>query len=95
MKSKIYLAVDLGASGGRVIAGKFDGQKIELEEFSRFEHCAEEIDGGFYWQIPHLWGGVLNGLEAAKDMLETPPASIGVDSWAVDFVLLDEAGKFV
>ncbi|MDR1483906.1 MAG: rhamnulokinase [Planctomycetaceae bacterium] len=93
MKSRIYLAADLGASGGRVIAGRFDGRKIELDEFSRFEHNAEEINGGFYWNISVLWQGVLNGLEVAKEKLGTAPTSIGVDTWAVDFVLLDETDQ--
>jgi rhamnulokinase len=93
MKSKIYLAADLGASGGRVIAGKFDGKKIELEEYSRFEHNAEEIQGGFYWNIPTLWRGILKGLEIAGQKSETAPSSIGIDTWAVDFVLLDENGQ--
>ncbi|MDR1053224.1 MAG: rhamnulokinase [Planctomycetaceae bacterium] len=94
MKEKVYVAVDLGASSGRVIAGKFDGRKIELEELSRFEHCAEEIDGGFYWKIPKLWNGVLDGLKAIKNKIQTNPSSVGIDSWAVDFVLIDETGFY-
>ncbi|MDR2644332.1 MAG: rhamnulokinase [Planctomycetaceae bacterium] len=95
MKSKIYLAADLGASGGRVIAGKFDGEKIELEELARFEHNAEEIHGGFYWNIPTLWQGILKGLEVAGQKTGVVPTSIGVDTWAVDFVLLDESGQLI
>ncbi|MDR2172387.1 MAG: rhamnulokinase [Planctomycetaceae bacterium] len=93
MKPKTYLAADLGASSGRVIAGKFDGEKIELEEFNRFDHSAIESSGNFIWNISELWQGIVKGLQIAVDKLDSPPASIGIDTWAVDFVLLDKSNK--
>ncbi|MDR1477532.1 MAG: rhamnulokinase [Planctomycetaceae bacterium] len=94
MKSKIYIAVDLGASSGRVIAGKFDGQKIELVELSRFDNNAVEIDGGLHWQLKRLWEGILEGARKIKPTLNTAATSIGVDSWAVDFVLMKDGNYF-
>ncbi|MDR2763148.1 MAG: rhamnulokinase, partial [Planctomycetaceae bacterium] len=91
MKSKTYLAVDLGASSGRVIAGKFDGSRIELEELHRFDHSVIESSGNFVWDISGLWQNFLKGLQIASDKLDVSPASIGVDTWAVDFILLDKS----
>jgi rhamnulokinase len=91
MKSKTYLAVDLGASSGRLIAGKFDGSKIELEELHRFDHSVIETSGSFVWDISGLWQNFLKGLQLASEKLAVSPTSIGVDTWAVDFILLDKS----
>lgn len=87
MAEKTYLAVDLGASGGRVLAGLFDGQRLRVEELHRFEHRAVEAAGGLYWDVLALWSHVRDGLRLAGARLKAIE-SVGVDTWGVDFALL-------
>lgn len=85
--SKAYLAVDLGASSGRVVAGLWDGQKISLEEAYRFENGGIAAGGKLYWDLLNQWNHVLKGLRAAA-VKHPNVRSIGVDTWGVDFGLL-------
>jgi len=86
--AKYYLAVDIGASSGRHILGHLEEGKIVLEEVYRFENGMEKRDGHLCWNLPHLFEEILNGLAACK-MAGKIPASMGIDTWAVDYVLLD------
>ncbi|HEX3871961.1 MAG TPA: rhamnulokinase family protein [Pirellulales bacterium] len=88
MAEKAYLAVDLGASGGRVFAGIFDGQRLRLEPCHRFEHSATLAGGLLQWDLLALWRHVTDGLRAARNILGTSIRSVGVDTWGVDFALL-------
>lgn len=93
---KSYLAVDLGASSGRVMAGWLnEDEYIELEEVRRFENVPVEREGTLCWDFDRLISeiaeGLGNGIAAARDA-GRPVVSIGVDSWAVDFGLIDENG---
>ncbi|HEX7379201.1 MAG TPA: FGGY-family carbohydrate kinase [Pirellulales bacterium] len=88
MAEKAYLAADLGASGGRVLAGLFDGERIRLEELHRFEHQPVEAAGSLYWDVLRLWSHVRDGLRLASQRLGGRIESIGVDTWGVDFALL-------
>jgi rhamnulokinase len=88
MADKAYLAVDLGASGGRVLAGRFDGERLSLDELHRFENRAVEAAGGLYWDVLQLWSQVEDGLRTARTRLGHSIASVGVDTWGVDFALL-------
>ncbi|MGH7138749.1 MAG: rhamnulokinase, partial [Pirellulales bacterium] len=88
MAEKAYLAVDLGASGGRVLAGLFDGEKLRLEELHRFEHHAVEAAGSLFWDVLALWSQVRDGLRQAGRCLGAAVESVGVDTWGVDFALL-------
>lgn len=89
---KAYLAVDLGASSGRHVAGLFDGERLELEEMYRFENGPVTLAGHMHWDLPGLWRHVLTGMRAARRQAEERHlgqiASIGVDTWGVDFGLL-------
>jgi rhamnulokinase len=85
--SKAYLAVDLGASSGRVVAGLFDGQRISLEEAYRFENGGVSAGGRLYWDLLNQWSHVVQGLRAAAAKYPNV-RSIGVDTWGVDFGLL-------
>ena len=86
--SKVYLAVDLGASSGRVLAGLFDGQRLTLEEVHRFENGGTRANDRLYWDLLKQWRDVQQGLRAAGTKFGDRVASIGVDTWGVDFGLL-------
>jgi rhamnulokinase len=86
--SQVFLAVDLGASSGRVVAGLFDGGRLALEEVYRFENGGVPMAGGTYWPIADQWQHVLRGLRAAAKIYGKHVASVGVDTWGVDFGLL-------
>jgi rhamnulokinase len=88
MDSRVALAVDLGASGGRVVAGTCDGRRLELEEFHRFENGPVPLGGQLVWDLPRLWREVLDGLRAAGARHGAAVASVGVDTWGVDFGFL-------
>ena len=86
-----YLAVDLGASSGRVVLGTLDGDVMRLEELHRFHTPLVEDGGHLYWDIERMWDeiqlGVARGLVHGRTL-----RSISVDSWAVDYVPLDTNG---
>ena len=70
MANQIYLAVDIGASSGRVLAGQFDGQRIRLDEVHRFENGPVYLHGRMYWDILSLWKSVQDGmLEVFQDYI--------------------------
>ena len=87
---KNYLAVDIGASSGRHILGSVKDGKIALEEVYRFENSQVRQDGHDCWDIDKLVASVKAGIDEAMKKAEI--ASIGIDTWGVDFVLLDENG---
>lgn len=89
---KYYLAVDIGASSGRHILGSIKDGKIQLEEIYRFENGLEEKNGYLCWNLEKLFGEIVNGLKECK-RLNKIPVTMGIDTWAVDFVLLDKGGK--
>ena len=87
-----YLAVDIGASSGRHILGWMDKGKIRMEEIYRFENKLEKRNGHLCWDLNHLFHEVVEGLHKCKE-LDRIPASVGIDTWGVDFVLLDAHGN--
>ena len=88
-----FLAIDIGASSGRHIAGRVENGKIRLEELYRFENSQTRRGGHDCWDIERLVASVKAGIDAAMEKL--PIASVGIDTWGVDFVLLDENGELV
>jgi rhamnulokinase len=86
-------AVDLGASGGRVIAGRVSGSGVELHEVSRFPNEPVRAGGTLHWDILGLYRSVCSGLTAAASTFSL--ASAGIDTWGVDYGLLDTAGALV
>ena len=84
------LAVDVGASGGRHILAHLEQGKIILEEIYRFDNAMVERDGHLCWQMDRLWEHVLKGMAACKAAGKIP-VSMGIDTWGVDYVLLDQA----
>ena len=67
MSRTVALAVDLGASGGRIVSGAFDGRLLELKELHRFENGPVSFGGQLVWDFVGLWSGVLDGLRIAAD----------------------------
>jgi rhamnulokinase len=87
-------AVDLGAQSGRVAVGRFDGERLEVREVHRFPNVPVRTRGTLYWDVLRLYGEVLDGLRAAGREAGKIDA-LAVDSWGVDFGLVDRAGRLV
>ncbi len=82
-----HLAVDLGATSGRTILATFDGNKVEMEELTRFKHPMLPIAGHIFWNLPELYHQVLIGVKEARARLSASGetlASIGIDTWGCD-----------
>lgn len=89
MAGLVHVAgIDLGAESGRVMVGSLSGQTLTLEEMHRFKTANYERAGGIYWNLGEIVAGIKEGLRRAFAKYETI-AGIGVDTWAVDYVLLD------
>jgi len=86
---KYYLAIDIGASSGRHILSHLEDGKMILEEIYRFPNGMKEVDGEKVWDIDGLFTEVVNGIKKCKEIGKIP-VSLGIDTWAVDFVLLDK-----
>ena len=95
MAKKVYLAVDLGAESGRVMAGIWDGKKIELEEVHRFPNGGVYLGDTFRWDTLRLWGEIQNGLTLAGKKYGKKVVSVGADTWGVDFVLLNKQNEML
>ena len=90
-KSATVLAIDLGAESGRVMAVHFDGSRLQLEEVYRFSNHALLVNGSLQWDILGLWREVQVGIGRSRGR----PASLAVDTWGVDFGLLDRNGNLI
>lgn len=84
-----YLAVDIGASSGRHLLSHIENGKLVLEEIYRFENNLVKSKDGLVWDIENLFSNVLNGIKKCKEIGKIPK-SIAIDTWGVDYVLLDE-----
>lgn len=89
-----FFAVDLGATSGRTILGSFTEEGISLKEINRFPNHLIEVGGHFYWDIYALYRHIIEGLKLAAQANE-PIASIGIDTWGVDFVCLGKDGQLL
>ena len=94
-KIRNMIAFDLGASNGRAILGRFDGEKITMTELHRFENNYIEMNGIFYWDTPYLYNQLKQGLLKFKQGGYGELDSFGIDTWGVDFGLLDKNGHLV
>ena len=94
MKTKKYLAIDLGASSGRGIVGSFDGEKLSLRENCRFANEPVNIGDRLYWDILRIFHEIKNSIRQTiydgDDIV-----SVGIDTWGVDYGLLDDRGRLV
>ncbi|MER5791421.1 rhamnulokinase family protein [Streptomyces sp. NPDC001980] len=90
-----YAAVDLGASNGRVMVGRVGPDSLELAEAHRFANRPVRVPEGLRWDVLALYAGVLDGLRAAGAQSDGELDSVGIDSWAVDYGLLDADGALL
>jgi rhamnulokinase len=93
MAEQAYLAIDLGAESGRAVLGRLEGGRVSLEEVHRFPNVPVKIGDGLYWDVLRIFGEVKAGISKAGEKAEL--ASIAVDSWGVDFGLLDRDGELI
>lgn len=87
----IYTAIDIGASSGRIMVGELNEGKLDIQEIHRFANGFSQRDGHCFWDIDHLLKQILQGLQKVKT-LGYEHCTVGIDTWAVDYVLLDEKG---
>lgn len=90
-----FLAADLGASNGRVLLGKWDGGRFDLEVLHRFENGPTQVLGRLYWDVLALWRELNAGIARYAATYVEPLAGIGLDTWGVDYALLDSAGRLL
>ncbi len=95
INTKHYAAVDIGASSGRVLAGWVSDGTMHYDEVYRFDNEQVRRNGHDCWDVEALFEHVVAGLAAVKEKTGEAPASIGIDTWGVDFVLLDENDQIV
>jgi len=92
---KVYLGIDLGAGSGRLVAGKYDGSKLELEEVHRFANDPVEVNGGYYWNTFQLFSCILEGIQKAAEKYGDSLVSIAADTWGCDHAMLDSQGNML
>ena len=90
-----FLAFDFGASSGRAMLAKFDGEKITLEEKHRFSNDPVNINGNLYWDVLRLFFEIKQGILKCVNSGDRDIDSIGIDTWGVDYGLLDKSGKLL
>lgn len=89
-----FLAVDLGASSGRHILGRMENGRMEIEEIYRFENGMVRRNGHLYWDVERLSKEIINGLKKCREIGKIP-VTMGIDTWAIDYVLLDGDDKII
>jgi rhamnulokinase len=97
-KSWTGLAVDLGASSGRVMMGRYDGTRLSIEELHRFENEPQQLPQTLHWDVLRLYSdikvGIRKGVSTAREQ-GGGVNSLGIDTWAIDFGLLDKSGNLL
>ena len=94
MNDKYYVACDLGAESGRVIAGRLCSGKLTFEEIHRFPNGPVNVDGSLHWDVANIFDELKIGLQKIADR-NLSVVSLSVDSWGVDYVLVDEDGEML
>ena len=94
-KALNLLAFDFGASSGRAVLGRFNGNKLELEEVHRFPNRPVTVAGTMHWDVLRLFEELKTGIAAGAKAASGKLASLGLDTWGVDFGLLDRQGKLL
>lgn len=95
MTSPSFTAIDLGAESGRVILGSLTNQKIQIEEIHRFPTGGTRIGKNLHWDVLRLWDEIKIGLSKAAEKTDGEISSIGLDTWGVDFGLLDDNDNLI
>lgn len=94
-KSLQMMAVDFGASSGRAVAGHFDGQRLSIQEVHRFDNEPVQLGERLHWDFLRLFHELKRGILKARQQLGTVPASVAVDTWGVDYGLVDPKGRLI
>ena len=89
-----YLAIDIGASSGRHILAYIKEGRMELEEIYRFDNKQLQKNGHVCWDLDNLWKGIIQGLKVCGESGRIPK-TIGIDTWGVDYVLLDQNNQLL
>lgn len=89
------LSFDLGASNGRLVSQLFDGAKLKLTEIHRFTNKPVEENGHFYWDFNFFMREIVNGIRFAQHQVPGTISGIGIDTWGVDFGIVDSKGKLI
>ena len=95
MADKVYLAIDLGAESGRVMAGLWNGRRLRLEELHRFANGSVALGETIRWDVLRLWSEIQHGLTLAGKKFGNQVVSVGADTWGVDFVLLNKQDEIL
>jgi len=95
MSTQVYLAIDLGAESGRVIAGLWNGKTLKLEELHRFPNGPVLLADSLRWDVLRLWNEIQNSLALAAKKYGKKIVSVGADTWGVDYVLLTKGGEML
>ena len=90
----VFLAVDLGASSGRVLAAELYGERLDLHEMARFPSVGVLLNDARHWDLLGLYSNILSGIGKAGALYGDRIASIGVDTWGVDYGLIDARAPF-
>lgn len=90
-----FLAVDLGASSGRVMDCRWDGSRFELHELHRFANGGVRLGDDLHWDVLRIWSEIQAGLLRFRVAEQGTPAAIGIDAWGVDYCLLDDRDRLV
>ncbi len=85
------VAVDLGATSGRVVTGRMGKRGVEAREVHRFANTPVQLADSLHWNLPALYGGIIRGLQLAGDNVQ----SLGIDTWGVDYGLIAEDGRLL
>lgn len=94
MSLRHFVAIDLGATSGRVILATINGGKIEMEEVHRFPDTIIQMQGHFYWDLPAIYKSVIEGLRKVAER-GVKVESIGIDTWGVDFAFFGSDGELL
>ena len=94
MKPVYYLAVDIGASSGRHILASMDNGRMTIEEVYRFDNGMINDNGNKLWDVDSLFANIIEGMKKCKELGKIP-VSMSIDTWAVDYVLLDDNDKCI
>jgi rhamnulokinase len=95
MRQRVVAAVDLGAESGRVSLGFFDGARLKSEVIHRFPNRSARVAGTLQWDTLGLFIEILEGLRLARQRVDGPIAAVGIDTWGVDFGVLDAGGRLL
>ena len=95
MAKNVYLAIDLGAESGRVIAGLWNGKSLQIEEIHRFPNGPVHLADSLRWDVLRIWSEIQNGLSLATRKYGKSIISVGADTWGVDYVLFDKKDEML